>query len=285
MLAETIMSFTLIYSSTLPVRTKTLSTANSQNVLKVDRATVADAQARSGCRTSLLSIIFQHAIATFRLSHSGVNYMQCGSAATSATYSRMSTSEFQRINGRQAWANWRTIPQSLAGRLPTDRPLKVLDLCCGTGESTRVLAWWLPDHSEIIAIEQDARFASLAQSQTYYNRNEKQIDVTVRRTSVLDPFPDSEGMRLGDETIDVVHAIGSLGCHFSPEESELIVRETERVLVPGGLAFLDAGRKGTSAEVLAAIATDAGLTVEGSARSWWFDRYEQLALRKPVPGR
>ena len=57
-------------------------------------------------------------------------------------YRQMNLEEFQALNARQAWANWRTIPRNLAGRLP-QRPVLALDLCCGVGESTEVLAYYL----------------------------------------------------------------------------------------------------------------------------------------------
>jgi SAM-dependent methyltransferase len=207
--------------------------------------------------------------------------MQQGNVATSVSYSRMTTAEFTCINGRQAWANWRTIPQNLSGRLPLDRPLRVIDLCCGTGESTQVLAWWLPRGSTIMAYEQDARFATSARSRTYRNRRGHPIAVSIRQTSVLEPFCDSAGDPFESASIDIVHAIGSLGCHFSPDESRLIVRECARVLVSGGYAFLDAGRAGTTADHLASLASEAGFLLEGHSKSWWLDRYVQLALRKP----
>jgi len=50
----------------------------------------------------------------------------------------------------------------------------------------------------------------------------------------------------------------------------------------GGYAFLDAGRAGTTADRLASLASEAGLLLEGHAKSWWLDRYVQLALRKPA---
>ena len=208
--------------------------------------------------------------------------MQQGTEATAASYSRITTAEFTCINGRQAWANWRTIPQSLSGRLPTDRPSRVMDLCCGIGDSIQVVAWWLPPGSTIIAYEQDARFAAFAQMRTYKNQRGETIPVTVRQASVLETFCDPAGDRYEDESIDIVNAIGSLGCHFSPDESRLIVRECGRVLVTGGYAFLDAGSAGTSAARLAALASEVGFLIEGQSKSWWLDRYVQLALRKPT---
>src|SRR5262245_20670589 len=54
-------------------------------------------------------------------------------------YAAITVREFEAINERQAWANWRTIRRNLAGRVPR-RPLRAVDLCCGTGRSTEVLA-------------------------------------------------------------------------------------------------------------------------------------------------
>jgi SAM-dependent methyltransferase len=273
-------------SITLPrtrSRAKRKSVARGQApVLEIDRRTISDAHRMAGCAQSLLGIIVRHACTSTRLALSGVRYMQQGSMATSASYSRMSTAEFACINGRQAWANWRTIPQNLSGRLPLDRPLRVIDLCCGTGESTQVLAWWLPRGSTIVAYEQDGRFAMSAQSRTYRNRWGHPISVSIRQTSVLETFCDPEGDPYETGSIDIVHAIGSLGCHFSPDESRLIVRECARVLVGGGYAFLDAGRAGTTADRLTSLASEAGFLLEGHSKSWWLDRYVQLALRKPA---
>jgi SAM-dependent methyltransferase len=254
----------------------------SARVLEIDRRTISDAHRMAGCAQSLLGIIVRHAYTSTRLAISGVRYMQQGNVASSVSYSRMTTAEFTCINGRQAWANWRTIPQNLSGRLPLDRPLRVIDLCCGTGESTQVLAWWLPLGSTIIAYEQDARFAMSAQTRSYRNRRGHPISVSIRQTSVLETFCDPAGDPYETGSIDIVHAIGSLGCHFSPEESRLIVRECSRVLVGGGYAFLDAGRAGTTPDRLASLAAEAGFLLEGHSKSWWLDRYVQLALRKPA---
>lgn len=252
----------------------------SSRVLTIDRNTIKYAQGMAGCVQSLMNVIVRHACTSARLALSGGGYLQRGSIATSACYSRMTAAEFSSINGRQAWANWRTIPRSLNGRLPVDRPLRVIDLCCGIGDSMQVLAWWLPQGSIIVAYEQDARFAAIAQRRTYQNRQGDTIPVVVRQASVLETFCDPSGVEYEAGFIDVVHAIGSLGCHFTSEESRLIVRECARVLKTGGYAFLDAGRAGTSPARLASLALEAGFLLEGQCRSWWLDRYVQLALRK-----
>lgn len=104
------------------------------------------------------------------------------------------------------------------------------------------------------------------------NRQGDTIPVVVRRTSVLEAFCDPAGGEYQAKSIDVVDAIGSLGCHFTPDQSRLIVHECARVLKNGGYAFLDAGRAGTSAACLASLASEAGFLWDGQCRSWWLDR-------------
>lgn len=249
------------------------------NRLRIAPGDLASAIALAGPTTSLLTIIWEHALTSLNLACAGVRYL-CHGAAANDAYRRMTTYEFSRINARQAWANWRTIPWNLHGNLPIDRPLMVLDLCCGMGDSTRTLAWWLPAGSQIVGMEADPRFAAAASAYTYRNRNGQIIPVTVRQTSVLDGFQDHHGTRLADHAVDVVHAIGSIGCHFTPEQTAVIVQECDRVLSADGFALLDTGHAGTSALEMEQLAHAHGFVVTGRHRSWWFDRYEQLVLRR-----
>ena len=87
-----------------------------------------------------------------RLAQRGVHFRATDIAAVAAAYRKMTEAEFDAINGRQDWANWRTIPRSLNGRVP-DSPLRVLDLGCGTGRSTQVLAWYTPAGSRVTGYE------------------------------------------------------------------------------------------------------------------------------------
>lgn len=240
---------------------------------------LASAIALAGPTTSLWTIVWEHALTSLNLALAGVRYL-CRGAAANDAYRRMTTYEFARINARQAWANWRTIPWNLHGNLPVDRPLLVVDLCCGMGDSTRTLAWWLPAGSQIVGMESDSRFAAAASAHTYRNREGDVIAVTIRAASVLDGFRDHQGARLADHTVDVVHAIGSIGCHFTAEQTAIILQECDRVLTADGFAMLDTGRAGTSAREMERLAHAHGFIVTGRRRSWWFDRYEQLVLRR-----
>src|SRR5205809_7859487 len=77
------------------------------------------------------------------LARRGIRFRATSFEQVLAAYAAMTQAEFDAINGPQEWANWRTIPRALSEHVP-DRPLRVLDLGCGTGGSTRVLACHRP---------------------------------------------------------------------------------------------------------------------------------------------
>src|SRR5262245_8177039 len=87
------------------------------------------------------------------LARRGIHFRTTDLDQLAQAYAAMSADEFDAINGRQDWANWRTIPRALhTGKLP-QRPLDILDLGCGTGSSTQVLAWHCHPRSRILGYE------------------------------------------------------------------------------------------------------------------------------------
>src|SRR5262249_43939759 len=99
----------------------------------------------------------------------GIHFCTTVPAEIEAAYAAMRDQRFEAINGRQDWANWRTIPRSLNGRVP-DRPLRVLDLGCGTGSSTRVLAFYCPLGSIIAGYELARPLVDIARRRVYRHR-------------------------------------------------------------------------------------------------------------------
>jgi hypothetical protein len=57
----------------------------------------------------------------------GISFRSRDNVAAREAYRQMQLVEFEGINARQRWANWRTIPRNLAGRLP-ERKLFAVDL-------------------------------------------------------------------------------------------------------------------------------------------------------------
>jgi SAM-dependent methyltransferase len=239
----------------------------------------ADAR-RQGPQQGLIGLALRHAFTRWRLRRRGIRIGVRG-PETLRTYSAMTAEEFAAVNCRQAWANWRTIPRSLAGRVPL-RPVLALDLCCGDGASTAVLAWWLPRGSVILGFESDERLAQAGERRQYPARGGGCAAVRILARSVLDVFRDADLQPLAAGSVQVVNSSGALGCHFAPEQSTLVLAEVARVLAPGGHAFLDAGSEGTRAEELIASGRGLGLIPVGLSRSCLFDRRPQVALRKPA---
>src|SRR6185295_16042337 len=105
-------------------------------------------------------------------------------------YHVMGSGEFESINARQQWANWRLIPKNLSGHIPLE-PLSAIDLCCGTGHSTEVLSWYLPPGSKILGIDYSAAFIEKARARFYQHSEGGAMDVKFRVQSVLETFLDA----------------------------------------------------------------------------------------------
>jgi SAM-dependent methyltransferase len=196
-------------------------------------------------------------------------------------YAQMTPEEFDALNARQSWANWRTIPQALANRLPS-RPLVAVDLGAGTGHSTEVLACFLPPGSRILGLEGAGPLLEVARRRVYRHRahgNEPAV-VVFRCQNVLDPWRWPDGSLVDDESVDLVNSCGLIGHHFSAADLKGLLTEVIRVLRPGGLACLDPG-PAMPPQMLAEAARRYGLVVEGRVRSHWLDRCGLMLFRRP----
>nr|MBA3710475.1 class I SAM-dependent methyltransferase [Planctomycetota bacterium] len=195
-------------------------------------------------------------------------------------YCAMSSDEFAGVNARQRWANWRTIPKNIDGVLP-NRPLAVIDLCCGIGDSTEVLAWYAPPGSEILGLEYNHDFATRAATRRYCHDSGRATAVAFRAQSVLEEFCGADGVRIPDASVDLVNSSGAVGCHFDPPATTILAREVVRTLRPGGIALIDSGSHGTDARTVVDIFGALGCEHVKESRSCALDRYVQVCLRRP----
>jgi SAM-dependent methyltransferase len=203
----------------------------------------------------------------------GVRFRSTDPARVAAAYAAMSPAEFEAVNGRQAWANWRTVPAALRGRLPA-RPVRAFDLGCGTGTSTRVLARVLPAGSEIVGYEPARPLADRAGQEDY-----RPARVRFVCQPVDEPWRRPDGTRVPDGSADLVHASGLVGHHFDPETVRPLLAEVGRVLAPGGLALLDDGPT-LPRPALVTAAGRVGLRPVARVRSWWLAPAGQVLFRK-----
>ncbi len=248
--------------------------------LHIDHAAILRAARQHGPGANIILIFLRQLFReTLVRRWKGIDFRRNRNDDACNAYCAMEVYEFTTINARQAWANWRTIPRNLDQKLP-GRPVRAIDLCCGTGESTAVLAHYCAPGSTILGIDYNPRFLEVARARDYLNSHGGTASVSFRAQSVLETLRDADGVPIPDNSIDLVNASGAVGCHFDSEAAAILARECQRVIRPGGLANIDTGRQGTPRDVLARIFARHGFTVVGQARSCFLDRYTQLSLRK-----
>jgi len=160
------------------------------------------------------------------------------------------------------------------------RRLQVIDLCCGVGQSTEVLAFYTPPGSEILGLEMNRRFVEHARRRKFFHADGRFADVAFCAQSVLEVFRRPNGESLSDAGVDLVNAVGAVGCHFDSQATRRLARECGRVVRSGGLAAIDSGREGATARDLEEAFGAAGFALVHSARSCAFDRRPQLCFRR-----
>jgi SAM-dependent methyltransferase len=251
--------------------------------------TISDETLRKNARqrlagTSVFGIAFKQAFSEKILLRmlKGVNFRRNENEEATRAYRAMSISEFEGINARQQWANWRTIPKNLNGRITADRPLFALDLCCGIGHSTEVLACYLPPGSTILGIEYNPDFVSRARGRMdkYCNQDGTPARVSFVAASVLETFRDERGNPLASGSVDLVNCCGAIGVHFKPDATRQLAREVSRVVRAGGLATIDSSPYGTSSDQLISIFGENGFEKIHSVRSCFLDYSVQICFRK-----
>jgi SAM-dependent methyltransferase len=213
-----------------------------------------------------------------KLAHRGVSFRSTDPDQVAAAYASMNAEEFEAVNGRQDWANWRTIPRCLSRHVP-DRPLRIIDLGCGTGSSLRVLAWYAPAGSHLSGHELAAPHLAIARRRVYLDRGGEQARVDVICQNLTEPLRQADGTVVADNTVDVVNASGVLGHHFYPQTIGPLIEELHRVLRPGGIAMLDVGPTLPERE-LTRLLSEAGFCKLGHLRSWRLDPTGQVVYRR-----
>jgi SAM-dependent methyltransferase len=190
----------------------------------------------------------------------------------------MSDEDFAAINARQDWANWRTIPRGLSGNVP-DRALRVLDLGCGSGSSTAVLAFYCPSGSHITGYEMVLPLLDMARRRAYVHRSGQPARVAFVRQGVTERFVEAGGEMVPDHSVDLVNASGVVGHHLHADSVPPLVQELCRVLATGGIAMLDVGPS-LPAKDLLPIMTAAGFRALKHVRSWFLDPTGEIVFRK-----
>jgi SAM-dependent methyltransferase len=226
----------------------------------------------------ILAVCWRQWRAERDLARRGIHFRSTDQDQITAAYAAMTPGEFDAINGRQDWANWRTIPRCLSGNVP-DIPLRMLDLGCGTGGSTRVLAFHAPAGSHITGYELAEALMAIARGRPYCDRAGQQVRVDFRCQGVTEPWRDIHGDRVADASVDVVNASGVVGHHLDARSIQPLTAELRRILRPEGIAMLDVGPT-LGEPQLTRIIEGAGFQKLGHWRSWWLDPTGQVVYQK-----
>ncbi len=248
--------------------------------LRIDPPTVRRAARAHGPRTPLVMLWLRQKYYEWMMRiWKHIRFRHARNPAVCAAYEAMALNEFAAINALQCWANWRNIPRLLNGRMP-NRPLRVLDLCSGTGQSTVALAYYCPSQSVILGLEHNARFVEAARARHFVTQNGHAARVAFGVQNVLEPFCNETGVPLPAASFDLIHSTGAIGCHFDAHATAQLAPECARVLRPGGLLAFDTGRAGTTRAQLLRIFEPLGFCPAGAWKSCALDRHWQVAMRK-----
>src|SRR5262249_33938986 len=141
------------------------------------------------------------------LARRGIHFRITDPAAMRAAYAAMTIDEFDAVNGRQDWANRRTIPPALSAHGP-DPPLRVLDLGCGTGSSIQVLVFYCPAGSHVTGYELAAPLVEVARRRSYLHRCSRPALVDFCCQGVTETLLEPDGGTVVAYSVDVVNASG-----------------------------------------------------------------------------
>lgn len=246
-----------------------------------DSPTISEPMPPPAGRTeNLLAVCWRQWRTERNLRRRGIDFRTTDPDAAREAYAAMTAAEFTAINGRQAWANRRTIARSLHNLLP-EGPIAAIDLGCGVGESTRVLASLLPAGSTVLGIEFAIPLVEIARARPFHAADGSPAAVEFVAGSVADLFHNAQGTIVPADSIDLVNASGIFGHHLSPADVRRSLAEIRRVLCDGGIAALDPGPK-LPAKTLRNLLNEAGFAFERIARSNAFDRTGQIVARLPA---
>ncbi len=240
---------------------------------------IAEPEIRQNGPGAVFPVVWRQWRTERALTKRGIHFRATSPAQVAAAYAAMSQEEFDAVNGRQEWANWRTIPRALSGHVP-DEPLRVLDLGCGTGSSTRVLAHYCPLGSRISGYEIAEPLLLYARRRTYLHRSGAVASVEFISQGVTEKLRERDGIAIAGESVDLINASGVVGHHLTPATFPDLLAEIVRVLTPAGVAMLDVGPTLTG-PVLQSLMAAAHFTCLGHYRSWFGDLTGEMVFRRP----
>jgi SAM-dependent methyltransferase len=164
-------------------------------------------------------------------------------------FERLAQLGFDQYNFPQVWVERRQIPRVLHGRVP-QRNAVILDLGCGPGTSTEVLAHFAHPTWHILGFDLTPHSIDAARRRAEQGHFRSRDGHTIRPTFIcqniahpltFDGTPPPRGQPLPDRFADLAIAGGVVGLYMSPRQAGRLLANLARIVKPGGAIALDAG--------------------------------------------
>lgn len=214
------------------------------------------------------------------LAERGILFRTADEQKACSAYAAMTEEEFRRVNGRQAWASWRTIRKCFQ-QCRFNEPITAIDLGCGSGDSTRALAFYCPYGSRIIGYELAEPLARIAERRRYQTSCGRRADVSFVCQGITQALLSPVGEPLAVGSVNIASACGVVGHHLTPQTVIPLLEELSRVLSPSGCAFLDVGPTLSDSE-LTCLMTRFNFKRVARCRSLLFDPYGQVIFARKL---
>lgn len=189
--------------------------------------------------------------------------------------------DFDEYNLPQSWVERRQIPRVLHRRVPKQRA-SILDLGCGPGTSTEVIAHFAHPSWEVIGYDLTPHLIEAARSRAeeggFKNHQGEAIAPTFVCQNIAAPLM-RNGSPIPDASIDLALSGGVVGLYLRRRDAITLVRELRRVVKPGGHIALDAGPS-IPERLLRALAERHGFEFIERVRSFWIEPRPKLVFRR-----
>jgi SAM-dependent methyltransferase len=157
-----------------------------------------------------------------------------------SAYDAMTPAQFDAFNGPQRWSHRRVIPRFVRSLLPP-RPSTIVDLGCGSGDSTVWLTHTAEPGSHIVGYDFSAERLASACRRRYRHADGSVASTAFVCQPITEPLRRADGSRLPANSIDLAFSSGVLGHHLTSVDVARLARELQRVLAERGIAVLDTG--------------------------------------------
>jgi len=195
-----------------------------------------------------------------------------------SAYDAMDAQDFDAINGRQDWANWRLIPRALSGLVPST-PVSVIDLGCGPGSSTKILGHFVHPESRLLGIDLAENLIAKARKANYTHGSGAEMATEFSVGSATETFRQADGTAVKDGSVDYVNSSGIVGHYLDVPALKTMGREVHRVLKPGGHVALDNGPNLVAKDIIPAMES-LGFTFVKRVVLFYGDFRGQLVFRR-----